>query len=134
MGQAQVADVAPEIDLPMVNFFLAEFVKWFHVAIFLFTSIGWAFPWRQSWALLIILVPIMKLHWMTNNGNCIFTTLENKLRRNPKAGTDQQAGFMYRISLAILGKYSPPQDKVNILMEIGMYLGWFVAIYRYFSF
>ena len=133
MVQASLADAVEDIDIPKTKIVLAEFVKWFHSGIVLFTAIGWILPWSESWILLLILVPLMKFHWITNNGICALTTLEHKLRGNPGAGTPDQVGFVFRFVHFLLGKYTPPQEKVNNFMEYCMYIGWFIAAYRLFS-
>ena len=133
MVQASIADAVEDIDVPKTKIVLAEIVKWFHSGIVLFTAIGWILPWSESWILLLILVPLMKFHWVTNNGICALTTLEHKLRGNPGAGTPDQVGFVFRFVHFLLGEYTPPQKKVNSLMEFCMYIGWFIAAYRLFS-
>ena len=132
MVQATVEDVLPDIDIPKTHILLAELVKWFHISIVAFTGIGWMLPWSQAWQLHLILVPIMKLHWLTNNGICFFTTLEHKLRGNPKAGTTEQVGFIYRLTKAILGKYTPTEEIVTKMSEIGMYVCWVFSALRLF--
>lgn len=133
MVQASIADVVEDIDVPKTKIVLAEIVKWFHSGIVLFTAIGWILPWSESWILLLILVPLMKFHWVTNNGICALTTLEHKLRGNPSAGTTDQVGFIFRFVSLILGKHTPSQEKVNNFAEYCMYLGWFIAAYRLVS-
>jgi len=125
-------EIIAGIHVPKTNLILAEFVKWFHVGIVIFTGIGWMLPWPQAWQLHLILVPIMKLHWVTNNGICFFTTLEHKLRGNPKAGSSEQGSFLHRLSSGLLGKYSPSEDVVVKASEVGMYVGWLIAALRLF--
>jgi len=133
MVEASLVDSLGDVEIPKTNLLVAELVKWFHSSIVLFTAIGWILPWPNAWLLLLILVPLMKFHWITNNGICALTTLEHKLRGNPSAGTTDQVGFVFRFVSIILGKHSPPQDKVNSIAEYCMYIGWFVAAYRLFS-
>lgn len=132
MAEASLVDSLGDIDIPKTNLLLAEFVKWCHSGIVLFTAIGWILPWPKAWILLLILVPLMKFHWVTNNGICALTTLEHKLRGNPNAGNIDQVGFVFRFVSLILGKYSPPQEKVNNFAEICMYIGWVIAVARLF--
>lgn len=131
--QASLSDAIGDVEIPKNNLLLAEFVKWFHSGIVLFTAIGWILPWAQAWIILLILVPVMKFHWIINNGICALTTLEHKLRGNPGAGTIDQVGFVYRFVSMITGKYTPSQEKVNNFAEYCMYIGWFIAAYRLFS-
>jgi len=133
MVESSIADAIEDIAIPKTNLLVAELVKWFHSSIVIFTAIGWILPWQEAWILLLILVPLMKFHWVTNNGICALTTLEHKLRGNPNAGEIDQEGFVYRFVSLLLGKYSPSQDKVNSIAEYCMYIGWFVAAYRLLS-
>ena len=127
-----VASTLDEVQVPKVNLILAAIVKWFHVSVVIFTATGWMLPWPNAWILLLALVPAMKMHWLTNEGVCFFTTLERKLRCDPLAGTSAQAGFMHRISVAILGNRSPSEKVVTTLAEIGMYIGFIIAAARLF--
>ena len=132
MVQTEVEDGLPEISIPKTQILLAELVKWFHISVVVFTGIGWALPWPQAWQFHLILVPVMKFHWLTNNGVCFLTTLEHKLRGASKAGTAEQVGFIYRLTKAILGKYTPTEDIVTKMSEIGMYVCWVFSALRLF--
>lgn len=127
-----VATGLDDVQVPKVRLILAGIIKWFHTGIVIFTATGWVLPWPKAWMLLLVLVPVMKLHWLTNNGICFFTTLEQRLRKDPNAGTNEQGGFMHRISTALFGNRSPSEDVVNFYAEIGMYLGWCIAAFRLF--
>jgi hypothetical protein len=132
MAQTAVEDILADIEISKTHIMLAEVVKWFHICIVAFTGIGWMLPWPQAWQLHLLLVPVMKLHWLTNNGTCFFTTLEHKLRGNSKAGTTEQIGFIYRLTKAILGKYTPSENIVTNMSEFGMYICWVISALRLF--
>ncbi len=81
---------------------------------------------------MLFLVPTMKIHWMTNDHICFLSTLEAKLRGNPRAGTHEQQGLLHRISVALLGSRSPSEETVVLVAEVGMYLAWVLSALRLF--
>jgi hypothetical protein len=132
MGEAATAELLPEVEVQAFSLFLAEVVKWTHTAIPTFTLVGWALPWEQSWWVMLFLVPIMKIHWMTNDNICFLSTVEAKLRGNPHAGTQDQQGLIHRITVALMGSRSPSEERVVMYAEIGMYSGWVISALRLF--
>lgn len=132
MGEGATAEFLPEVEVRAVSIFMAEIVKWIHTIIPIFTFVGWALPWEQSWWVMLFLVPTMKIHWLTNNNICFLTTLEAKLRGNPAAGTEHQPGLLHRISLFLFGRRSPSEERVVFYAEIVMYIGWLISALRLF--
>ena len=132
MGEGVTGDFLPEVEVKAVNLFLADVVKWFHFSIAFYTLVGWALPWEEAWWVMLFLVPAMKIHWMTNNNICFLTTLEQRLRGNPHAGTAEQGGFLHRIAVFLLRERAPSKEVVNTSAEIGMYVSWLVSVLRLF--
>jgi hypothetical protein len=132
MGEGATADFLPEVEVRALSLFFADLVKWIHTSIPIYTLVGWALPWEQSWWLTLFLVPTMKIHWMTNDNICFLSTLEAKLRGNPNAGTQEQQGLLHRISVALLGSRSPSEETVVLVAEAGMYLAWVLSALRLF--
>jgi hypothetical protein len=132
MGEGATADFLPEVEVRALSLFFADLVKWLHTSIPIYTLVGWALPWEQSWWLMLFLVPTMKIHWMTNDNICFLSTLEAKLRGNPRAGTHEQPGLLHRISLALFGSRSPSEETVVMVAEVGMYLAWVLSAVRLF--
>ena len=125
------ADSELPLDIGKIRLTSAELVRLLHIGIVVFTGIGWAFSSVQVLWVHLVLVPAMKLHWLTNGGICFLTSVEHRLRGNPTAGTVEQPGFIYQFVCMLID--NPPQEeKVSIWMERGMWAGWFVTILKLF--
>ena len=109
----------------------AELVRLLHIGIVLFTGIGWAFTSVQVLWVHLMLVPAMKLHWLTNGGICFLTTLEHRLRGHPDAGSEHQPGFIFQL-VCMFTDNPPEEEKVLRWMEFGMWAGWLVTITKLF--
>ncbi len=124
-------DAELPLDIGKIRLTSAELVRLLHIGIVIFTGIGWAFSSVQVLWAHLVLVPAMKLHWLTNGGICILTSVEHRLRGNPTAGTVDQPGFIYQFVCMLID--NPPQEeKVTIWMERGMWAGWIVTILKLF--
>ena len=87
MGSGAHVDAELPLEIGRIRLTSAELVRLLHISIVIFTGIGWAFSSVQVLWVHLILVPLMKLHWLTNGGICFLTTAEHRLRGHPTAGT-----------------------------------------------
>jgi hypothetical protein len=124
-------DAELPLDIGRIRLTSAELVRLLHIGIVVFTGIGWAFSSVQVLWVHLILVPLMKLHWLTNGGICFLTSVEHRLRGNPTAGTVEQPGFIYQF-VCMLVDDPPQEEKVTIWMEGAMWAGWLVTILKLF--
>ena len=124
-------DTELPMDVGKIRLTSAELVRLLHIGIVVFTGIGWAFSSVQVLWVHLVLVPAMKLHWLTNGGICFLTSVEHRLRGNPTAGTVEQPGFIYQFVCMLIDN-PPKEEKVTIWMESGMWVGWIVTILKLF--
>ena len=124
-------DAELPLDIGRIRLTSAELVRLLLISIVIFTGIGWAFSSVQVLWVHLILVPLMKLHWLTNGGICFLTSVEHRLRGNPTAGTVEQPGFIYQF-VCMLVEDPPQEEKVTIWMEGAMWAGWLVPILKLF--
>lgn len=101
---------------------LANLVKLTHTSIVLIVSWGWLMPWQAIWWLNVFGIPMMILHWRTNDKVCFLTTLEDSLRGDERAGTPDQAPFMPRLA-AIFG--------ITISEDLNTKLAYSVSIFSW---
>ena len=64
--------------------FPAEIVKILHISIILYMTLGWISHNTFILYSIIFMAPLFHIHWKTNNGKCILTNIEKKLRNNEK--------------------------------------------------
>ena len=124
-------DAELPLEIGRIRLTSAELVRLLHISIVIFTGIGWAFSSVQVLWVHLILVPLMKLHWLTNGGICFLTTVEHRLRGHPTAGTVEQPGFIYQF-VCMLMDDPPQEEKVTLWMERAMWAGWLVTILKLF--
>ncbi len=113
------------------HIFLARGIKYLHLVIVFIATWGWALPWPQSWWITFVLVPVIKLHWKTNDNICVLTTLENKYRGYNNAGLHDQEWFIKRL-LSVFVKKLPSDNQIWLGMNIIMWTSWLFASLRLF--
>jgi hypothetical protein len=59
---------------------LLAVIRTLHFSILLFVMLGWAAPSQSARILHLLLIPILILHWKTNNDTCILTSFEARIR------------------------------------------------------
>ncbi|MGB3188555.1 MAG: DUF2784 family protein [Limnoraphis sp.] len=68
--------------------------KCLHFLILFFVLFGWIIP-GQLWRVIhLIFVPAMILQWQFNQGTCLLTNIENKLRGETSEKQQQQGQFI----------------------------------------
>ncbi|MEB3283607.1 MAG: DUF2784 family protein [Lyngbya sp.] len=76
------------------KFFLIFLTKCLHFLILFFVVFGWIIP-SQFWRVIhLLFVPAMILQWQFNQGTCLLTNLENKLRGETSEKQQQQGQFI----------------------------------------
>ncbi len=111
--------------------FIARSIKYLHLFVVFMATFGWALPWHYCWWITFISVPIIKLHWKTNNDVCILTTLENKYRGYDNAENDDQEWFIKRL-LSTFMKELPTDENIRLGMNFIMFTSWLIAGIRLF--
>ncbi|WP_413165186.1 DUF2784 family protein [Capilliphycus salinus ALCB114379] len=81
-----------------------------------FVLFGWIIP-SQFWRIIhLIFVPVMIIQWQFNQGTCLLTNLENKLRGETSQKQQQQGQFIK----SIVGKCFNPLPSDDTLKK-GVY-------------
>lgn len=65
---------------PVLSMTVARVIQLVHISILIFVLTAWALPWRSVLLVHSFFVPIMILHWWTNDNRCFLTQLEARLR------------------------------------------------------
>ncbi|MEL7034897.1 MAG: DUF2784 family protein [Cyanobacteria bacterium J06592_8] len=93
---------------------LIAFTKLIHILILFFVIFGWLIP-SQLWRIIhLIFIPAMILQWQFNQGTCILTNLENKLRGETAQKQQQQGQFIK----GLLGKCCQPLPSDRTLKNV----------------
>ena len=109
----------------------AGVIKYVHLSIVFLATFGWALPWDYFWWITFILIPIIKLHWKTNDNVCFLTTLENKYRGHGNVSAEDQEWFIKRV-LNFFIKDLPDDETIWFGMNIIMFSSWLMAGIRLF--
>ena len=113
------------------HLWMARGVKLSHTIIVIVATWGWALPWPQSWWITLLLVPMIKLHWKTNDNMCALTSLEHRLRGEENAGTHEQEWFIKGI-LSLFMKRLPSDENIWLGMNVIMWTSWIICGLRLF--
>ena len=82
-----------EIGKPRI---LAAWFVWLIHMVVLIWMLGGAFlPYPWAWWSIVILVPIIEIHWATNDNRCVLSDLEITLR-GPDSGREKGDGVFIR--------------------------------------
>ena len=110
---------------------LADVVKLVHLTLMLFILTGWLMPWKWVWTSIIILVPALHIHWITNNNVCILTTIEWRLRGMKATGGPDQDLFIANLFYSVFGwKISP--GGLKLIIYFTMYFCAAICLARIF--
>jgi uncharacterized protein with PQ loop repeat len=80
-------------NIPMENLTI-RFLRILHIGIVFFVIFGCLFDSRTVLKLHVLFVPLMILHWKTNNGRCFLTNLEYRLKGVPLNSIETEDGFI----------------------------------------
>ncbi|NMF82444.1 DUF2784 family protein [Nodosilinea sp. P-1105] len=112
-----------------LRIFLILLLKGLHLIILVFSVAGWAAPFPTVWWVHGIFVPLMVGQWQINQGTCWLTNVENFLRGDSKAKSQQQGQFIK----GILGRcFDPiPSDATLKRLIYGILaLSWGLSVVR----
>lgn len=104
----------------------ATLVKVFHISIIIYMSFGWIITNKLIWISILIFAPLFHIHWKTNEGKCILTNIEKRLRDNDNG----QGTFIGGLSKSILNKELSDKTVSNLAYGI-MYSSAFICGIRY---
>tara|TARA_B100000941_G_C28366578_1_gene479830 strand:- start:361 stop:723 length:363 start_codon:yes stop_codon:yes gene_type:complete len=105
----------------------AEVVKILHMAIIFYTTFGWITNNEFVLYSILIMVPVFHIHWKTNDGKCILTQIEKKLRNN----VEKEGTFIGGLSNRYL-KIELSDQTVSILAYTIMYISALISIFKLF--
>ena len=89
-------------------------MKCLHVSILFFVLLGWIIP-GQFWRIVhLIFIPAMILQWQFNQGTCLLTNIENKLRGETPEKQRQQG----QLIKSLLGKCFDPLPSDRTLKKL----------------
>ena len=108
--------------------FVADLVKLLHISILTYTTFGWLIKSNFVWISIIIMAPMLHIHWKTNNDKCILTNIENKLRKR-----DEDETFIGGLEKTIL-KIELSDSTVSKLAYSIMYCSALICILRLYVF
>tara|TARA_Y100001980_G_C14556862_1_gene351642 strand:- start:40950 stop:41312 length:363 start_codon:yes stop_codon:yes gene_type:complete len=94
----------------------AEIIRLIHISIILYVLFGWIFTHKIIWYSILIIVPLLEIHWKTNNDQCFLTTIEKKLRKSE----NDNSTFVGNLSKKYI-KIEPSERILSLIIRLGMY-------------
>lgn len=105
-------------------------LKILHIAVLIFTLIGWLLPDQWLWVYLIW-IPLMVIQWQLNQGTCILTNLENYLvGESDRPKSQQQGQFVKSLFLNLCG-FVPTDRVLKNLIYFTIFCCWDIAGWRF---
>jgi hypothetical protein len=104
----------------------AGFVKSIHISIIIYMSLGWILNNTIVWISILMFTPLFHIHWKTNDGKCMLTNLEKKLRNDETI----QGTFIGDLSKTFLKKELKDSTVAKLAYGI-MYSSAFICAIRY---
>ncbi|MBJ24523.1 MAG: hypothetical protein CMB64_07640 [Euryarchaeota archaeon] len=117
-----------EFDRKRKIIFSAEIIKFIHISIILYVLLGWIVNNQIIWYSILVMIPLLQIHWKMNNGVCFLTTIEKNLRNNQE---DE-----YTFVGELVKKYFNTElsdSMIAFIIYFGMYFSALLCIIRIVS-
>ena len=107
---------------------LAAWFVWLIHMVLMMWMIGGAFlPYVWAWWSIVILVPILEIHWATNDNRCILSDLEVILR-GPDSGREKGDGVFIRNVVEKAFRMHPSDRFLNGAVHTTMFVVGIVSL------
>jgi hypothetical protein len=104
-------------------------LKTLHLLIVLFVIFGFLFSSAKFLLTHLVLLPLLILHWKTNQGVCYLTELEHKIQGAVPIKSDLQGGFTEGLVKRLTGKKPSPKFLQNLIYGF-MAISWLISFYK----
>lgn len=102
-------------------------IRFLHLAILSFVLLGWLAPWRNILLLHAAFVPLMILHWKTNNNTCCLTSFEHQLRGSDRKNIE---GSFIKSILLVFFASLPPDSIIQRYLYLTLFTAWSLCVAR----
>ena len=106
---------------------LVRAIQIFHFAVIVFVLTACFLPWREVWIFHAIFVPLMVLHWKTNQNRCVLTQIEAKLKGEREEPSE--SGFIKKLIGKFFGK-EPSAEHLQLMIDSILVVVWGITIGR----
>ena len=115
---------------------LAFLINLTHWTVILFVLTGWLSPWNTLVWTHVLFIPLMILHWRTNENRCLLTELEAKYKEpQPALATgesleaEEEEGFIKSAWARAYGR-APSDSDLAVIIYVVLALVWTLSVYR----
>ncbi|MES2962417.1 MAG: DUF2784 family protein [Bdellovibrionota bacterium] len=106
---------------------LIRTLQFLHMAVLVFVIFGGFLPWKEVWLVHMVFVPLMFLHWKTNNNRCVLTQIESHLKGEREVS---ESGFIKRLWISIFRREPSDLTLLRVTNSI-LVLSWGLSTTRY---
>jgi hypothetical protein len=100
-----------------------------------FVLTAWAWPSRGAHWVHFVFVPLMVLHWLTNEDRCVLSELEQKYKKKPAdqnlPGDVEEGQFVRSILKKFLGR-NPTAKQLQMVIYVIVIFVWSLTALRLF--
>jgi hypothetical protein len=115
----------------MLKNLIKYFIRFIHILMILFMLLG-AFLPKKYLIYFIFALPLLYLHWLTNNNKCISTEIECCADKQPYCSEVADYPFLTHLLNKFDITVKDKNTKKNIVCY-GLTSFWFIALYRYYT-
>lgn len=113
---------------------IVRLVQWIHWAVLIFVLTAWFWPWTAAVWVHAVFVPIMLIHWKTNENRCVLSDLEEKFKSGAGASSiervqAEESQFIRMACTKIFGK-APSDEALDNINWIVSGLVWVLSVLR----
>ena len=109
-----------------------KFLAFLHFAIVMFVIFGCLATNHQVLLFHLIFLPILVLHWKTNEGVCYLTQVEHKINGKRPEKIELQGGFTENLFKKLFRRQPTKAFLQNLTYSI-MALSWMTSIIKYIN-
>ncbi len=117
----------------MIANLLIRFLKILHLLIVLFVIFGFLAPNFAILCAHLIVLPLLVLHWSTNQGVCYLTEIEHNILGSVPLKSDLQGGFTESLIVKITGR-KPTRIFLKRLTYSVMSFSWLISLIKIWQF
>ncbi len=101
-----------------------------HWAVLIFVLTAWLSPWPSVLWLHVVFVPLMLLHWKTNENRCVLSELEEKYKStNSEIKRAEESQFIKMVWMKIFGRL-PTEGTLDFINYGLSALVWLFSVVR----
>ena len=103
-----------------------------HFLSLIFLTFGWTFSHKSILLFHVIFVPLVFVQWYFNEGTCVLSNIESRIKGERFSKRDQQ-GYFIKSLLGYFFKPLPKDQTIKVFIYFVLFVSWFVSCIKIMS-